>query len=1298
MTDVIDRDTAFIIRLWTAVSRYGPALLLFVLLDLVSLARRAAVGAWLAACWAGRRAVDGSLWRAVTAPLNSVFRVCWAENERAIIAMLAPEAVADLSPEQQRGDEPVDSDSEDDRRQQGGNVDNDNESGRHADYPARQEQAQLHSSVSSIAVAASVPASSAAPRSRSAGDGDVGGVARLSRNRGNQGAVGQSRSFGDSCSNSARLGSGLGPRVGSVSLTHLASQSQSDTHFERQVDNNIDQSEDEIIIYRNHSQGDGRNGSVNRRGARFSSALDVEADAANVVAGADGWGGVLWTALPAPPLLRVLRRTLRRCVPRRRIRRARAAVRRAAAAAARAARAQAMAVLMLMLTVTAVATGLALGAVAGVGSAAAGAFSRAISRAAATAFASADSRKASRSGNSLYSDDDTDAGEDYGYFWSWLHATADGSVDCDGNYFYSYQSENIWISTGISNGEQNSRGTGNDSLSRAAATTPLRLPPALTYAESVVGVASDGLSSNAAPSTVANSRSAADSASSLLRGRANVRSASASASTPDISAAEDVDSSSSDGDDSYDGENMFGLATASASASFSLLANESAAALSLPQSRSMPVRAQPLPSTGSVDDSRNQNLQLQSSSSQMSLVDLSFAFSTTVPSAMRRAIAAVRSRNNLEDDMFSVNVPGASEADRGALVRGVVVSVSASAGRSVAELFDLTPPDLDYLARSNANDNGSDSISGAMSSHRAQRNSAGSVGLRARSSGSDSEQSDDVHSQGNLLLGLAATLMGLHRGRDANAGSDAANSGSSSSSEVSESESSNSDSADGSNRGAGYGGRNRRLGLRGGSALSDTDGSNSDAAARVIVRPRRSNGNMGGYYYSDSSGDDSEWLDEDFVFPAVQQHQLQQQHSRERSASAQDLSDSERNERHNNSRNSSDNSSDERSVELEDNRARAHGRSDELSDSSSSGRSSGGRRRQIRLPAHGRGRNVGFNLLRRAPSGADGAREELGFARSHSNSNSSNGSDSGSGSEADGEAAPAAASNSSATASVVTSDDESAVAASAANVSEQPLSSSLANLQDLSDPDLSYAVASVLQQQQQDSQQEQQQEQSQSGAQVQPTNVQVGRAHLSPSMLPPHLIQTQQQRLDSARHSVNSSSSSSDNNVGGNGASNYSAAAAAAIWGHGINVNNLGPNNFGPLESLNPRAGNQLVNDSSSSGSGSASVAVGGGVAVGGSVLVGADSHRYQGSRRQRARAAAVAELPVHVTTRRSVQKLTEGGRDGAGVCGVCLADFGAGEECFVLRCTHRFHVACVGQWLVCKGACPTCRETAFDV
>lgn len=43
--------------------------------------------------------------------------------------------------------------------------------------------------------------------------------------------------------------------------------------------------------------------------------------------------------------------------------------------------------------------------------------------------------------------------------------------------------------------------------------------------------------------------------------------------------------------------------------------------------------------------------------------------------------------------------------------------------------------------------------------------------------------------------------------------------------------------------------------------------------------------------------------------------------------------------------------------------------------------------------------------------------------------------------------------------------------------------------------------------------------------------------------------------------------------------------------------------------------------------------------------------------------------------------------------CAVCLDQFGSGDQLRVLPCMHRYHRACIDQWLVRSPACPVCKH-----
>ncbi|XP_022977991.1 RING-H2 finger protein ATL74-like [Cucurbita maxima] len=44
--------------------------------------------------------------------------------------------------------------------------------------------------------------------------------------------------------------------------------------------------------------------------------------------------------------------------------------------------------------------------------------------------------------------------------------------------------------------------------------------------------------------------------------------------------------------------------------------------------------------------------------------------------------------------------------------------------------------------------------------------------------------------------------------------------------------------------------------------------------------------------------------------------------------------------------------------------------------------------------------------------------------------------------------------------------------------------------------------------------------------------------------------------------------------------------------------------------------------------------------------------------------------------------------------CAICLVDFSNGDKLRMLpNCAHRYHVACIDQWLLSHSSCPTCRH-----
>jgi len=73
----------------------------------------------------------------------------------------------------------------------------------------------------------------------------------------------------------------------------------------------------------------------------------------------------------------------------------------------------------------------------------------------------------------------------------------------------------------------------------------------------------------------------------------------------------------------------------------------------------------------------------------------------------------------------------------------------------------------------------------------------------------------------------------------------------------------------------------------------------------------------------------------------------------------------------------------------------------------------------------------------------------------------------------------------------------------------------------------------------------------------------------------------------------------------------------------------------------------------------------------------------------QPANEAAIAGLPTHSITAEEVMSAPEEHK----VCTICMEPFQCGEEQRMLPCFHRFHCACVDQWLRRQGSCPICKH-----
>lgn len=48
---------------------------------------------------------------------------------------------------------------------------------------------------------------------------------------------------------------------------------------------------------------------------------------------------------------------------------------------------------------------------------------------------------------------------------------------------------------------------------------------------------------------------------------------------------------------------------------------------------------------------------------------------------------------------------------------------------------------------------------------------------------------------------------------------------------------------------------------------------------------------------------------------------------------------------------------------------------------------------------------------------------------------------------------------------------------------------------------------------------------------------------------------------------------------------------------------------------------------------------------------------------------------------------------DEKGQCSICLMDFEVGDSLRSMQCSHRFHMACIDQWLAQSGQCPVCKK-----
>lgn len=67
---------------------------------------------------------------------------------------------------------------------------------------------------------------------------------------------------------------------------------------------------------------------------------------------------------------------------------------------------------------------------------------------------------------------------------------------------------------------------------------------------------------------------------------------------------------------------------------------------------------------------------------------------------------------------------------------------------------------------------------------------------------------------------------------------------------------------------------------------------------------------------------------------------------------------------------------------------------------------------------------------------------------------------------------------------------------------------------------------------------------------------------------------------------------------------------------------------------------------------------------------------------------------PVDEAVLQCVTKTSQfNSKDAQDQCSVCLMDFEHGDSLRTLECAHRFHMACVDQWLAQSGQCPVCKK-----
>eukprot|EP00927_Polykrikos_kofoidii_P072176 TRINITY_DN68323_c0_g1_i1.p1 TRINITY_DN68323_c0_g1~~TRINITY_DN68323_c0_g1_i1.p1 ORF type:complete len:238 (+),score=5.89 TRINITY_DN68323_c0_g1_i1:42-716(+) len=88
--------------------------------------------------------------------------------------------------------------------------------------------------------------------------------------------------------------------------------------------------------------------------------------------------------------------------------------------------------------------------------------------------------------------------------------------------------------------------------------------------------------------------------------------------------------------------------------------------------------------------------------------------------------------------------------------------------------------------------------------------------------------------------------------------------------------------------------------------------------------------------------------------------------------------------------------------------------------------------------------------------------------------------------------------------------------------------------------------------------------------------------------------------------------------------------------------------------------------------------------------LVNHDAHQRWMSRASGTRATVemVQRLPTHEVSLSDIQTASPEDRR----CAICIEDFQAGERQRTLPCFHRFHIACIDEWLQRSNLCPICK------